>query len=83
MSTIKDHAGEIDSFSMMEMLRSHNMDQSHWDTDRSLTEWTVCVHKGFGPVRASQSVGSLVCRIERSGGSSPGYGHIRAMLEFV
>ena len=64
---LKEHTGEIDSFSMMEMLRSHNMDQSHWDTDRSLTEWTVCVHKGFGPVRASQSVASLICRLSEAG----------------
>jgi dipeptidase len=64
---LQKHAGEIDLYSMMDMLRTHNTEEEHWAVDRSLTEWTVCVHKGFGPVRASQSVASLVCRLSKAG----------------
>ena len=64
---LQKHAGEIDLFAMMDMLRIHNPENDHWAVDRSLTEWTVCVHKGFGPIRASQSVASLVCRLSEAG----------------
>ena len=64
---LQAHTGEIDLFSMMDMLRTHNADVDHWAVDRSLTEWTVCVHKGFGPIRASQSTASLICRLSEAG----------------
>ena len=64
---LQKHAGEIDLYTMLDLLRAHNEDDAHWGVDRSLTEWTVCVHKGFGPIRASQSVASLVCRLSESG----------------
>jgi secernin len=61
------HSGEIDTRKMMAMLRQHNADDENWSPDRSLTEWTLCVHKGFGPIRASQTVGSLICRLDKKG----------------
>ena len=64
---LQKHAGEIDLRAMLDLLRTHNADDDHWAVDRSLTEWTVCVHKGFGPIRASQSVASLVCRLSEAG----------------
>ncbi|MDK2982222.1 MAG: secernin [Chloroflexota bacterium] len=64
---LRSHAGQIDTAAMLEMLRMHNLEDAHWAVDRSLTEWTVCVHKGYGPVRASQSVASLVCRLSQAG----------------
>lgn len=64
---LQKHAGEIDLSDTLDLLRMHNADDAHWAVDRSLTEWTVCVHKGFGPIRASQSVASLVCRLSEAG----------------
>jgi dipeptidase len=64
---MQKHAGEIDLDTMLDLLRMHNAEDDHWAVDRSLTEWTVCVHKGFGPIRASQSVASLVCRLSETG----------------
>lgn len=61
--------GEIDTQKMITMLRQHNPGNENWSPDRSLTEWTLCVHKGFGPIRASQTVGSLICRLNQKGDS--------------
>lgn len=63
MGFLEKKLGKIGLDSMLSMLRTHEPETSTWHPDRSLTEWTVCVHKGFGPVRASQSVGSLVSRL--------------------
>lgn len=61
------NSGKIDTRKMITMLRQHNGVEETWSPDRSLTEWTLCVHKGFGPIRASQTVGSLVCRLHEGG----------------
>jgi secernin len=53
----------LNALSMMKILRSHPGDQN-WRTDKSLTEWGVCMHRGYGPFRVSQSVGSLVSQIK-------------------
>jgi secernin len=47
---------------MIDILRSHPSEEN-WAPDRSLTEWGVCMHWGFGPFRVSQSVGSMVSHI--------------------
>lgn len=52
---------------MMELLRNHGGVNDKWSPDRSLTDWTICMHKGFGPIRTSQTVGSIVSRISREG----------------
>lgn len=58
--------GKIDIKSMFSLLRQHTADET-WAPDRSLTEWTVCMHEGFGPIRQSQTTGSLVCRLSEDG----------------
>jgi secernin len=48
----------------MEILRSHGISSSNAiQLDRSLLGSTVCMHAGAGPVRGSQSVGSLVAHL--------------------
>jgi secernin len=49
---------------MMSYLRDHGADATpEWSPGPSLTDWDVCMHAGFGPVRVSQSVGSMVSRL--------------------
>jgi len=49
----------------MKILRAHGQDQSsRIDLDRGLLGATVCMHAGAGPVRNSQSVGSMVAHLK-------------------
>ncbi len=64
---LKTNAGKIELKTMLAMLRMHAGEGSDWRPDGSLDEWTVCVHKGFGPIRASQTTGSLVSRLSEEG----------------
>lgn len=53
--------GKITSSDLMAVLSSHAGDgDADWSPDRGMLGADVCMHAGFGPVRASQSVGSLV-----------------------
>lgn len=51
------------------VLRSHG--EATWKPDHSLTDQQVCMHAGFGPVRNSQTTGSLVAHL--SAGQEPTY----------
>jgi len=52
----------------MAMLRAHGVDEAKpYRPDAALTGAQVCMHAGFGPVRGSQSVGSLVARLSPAG----------------
>ncbi len=64
---LNKQSGQIDIEKMMQLMRMHQDQDEQWSPDRSLTSWTICCHKGFGPVRASQSVGSLICRLSNEG----------------
>jgi dipeptidase len=44
------------------ILRDHGGD-ARWRPDRGITGAAVCMHAGFGPVRASQTTGSLVVHL--------------------
>lgn len=60
--------GEITLKSMFSALRAHGAaGETPRRIDRGLTGAEVCMHAGFGPVRASQSVGSMVSRITAEG----------------
>ncbi len=60
--------GEITLKSMFSALRAHGaVGASPRRIDRGLTGAEVCMHAGYGPVRASQSVGSMVSRITAEG----------------
>jgi len=60
---LESHIGKIDVFSLSQLLRMHSTRKRDWRPDQSFHEWTVCVHKGFGPIRASQTTGSMICRL--------------------
>jgi secernin len=47
---------------VMAVLRDHG--PGEWRPDRGLTASTVCMHAGYGPVRRSQTAGSLACRLD-------------------
>ena len=64
---LERNRGKIDLKSMMKLLRSHGTDSEDWRPDKSLTEWSICMHKGFGPIRTSQSVGSFIAHLSKNG----------------
>ncbi len=52
-------------------LRSHGSTIAAWSPAHSLTDQQVCMHAGYGPVRNSQTVGSLVAHL--TAGQEPTY----------
>ena len=58
-------AGSFDPATAMRLLRDHGEhdDASSWTPARGLLGQDVCAHAGFGPVRVSQSVGSMVVHL--------------------
>ena len=60
--------GEIDVPFAMQLLRDHGPDaDKNWIPGKGLTGAEVCAHAGFGPIRVSQSVGSMVVRLSEDG----------------
>ena len=61
--------GRIGARDAMELLRDHGPqgDQPGWSPARALMGANVCMHAGFGPIRSSQSTGSLVVRLAADG----------------
>ncbi len=56
--------GKITEKTMFQILRSHaGIGEEERRIDRGLTGSEVCMHAGFGPIRGSQSVGSMVSRL--------------------
>lgn len=55
------HRGTMTPLTMMDILRDHGM--SPYRPDRGLTGSTLCMHAGAGPVRRSQTTGSLVSHL--------------------
>jgi dipeptidase len=56
--------GKITVRTLMGALRDHGAhDPQHWSPDQGLTGPKVCMHAGFGPVRANQTVGSMVSHL--------------------
>jgi secernin len=56
--------GKITVATVMAVLRDHG-DKGHkaWRPDKGLTGATVCMHVGFGPIRISQTTGSMVSHL--------------------
>lgn len=55
--------GKISLKTMIDMLRSHATDRSDpWRPDQGITGADVCMHSGWGPIRLSQTTGSLVAQ---------------------
>ncbi len=58
--------GKIDTAMMMKLLRHHRDEHENWSPDRGITGADVCMHAGWGPIRGSQSAGSMISEIDRS-----------------
>jgi secernin len=56
--------GDITPGTVMSVLRDHGEGAGpDWRPDQGLTGPTVCMHAAFGPIRFSQTAGSLVCHL--------------------
>lgn len=68
MTALEQSAGKLTVRDAMANLRSHRTSTAEgWRPDRGLTGADVCMHAGFGPVRASQTAGSLVAHLSPNG----------------
>jgi secernin len=56
--------GKITTRMMMSTLREHNTNDSQkWQPDDGISGADVCMHAGWGPIRGSQTTGSLVSHL--------------------
>ncbi len=67
MEWLAEKRGAIDLDYMKSILRSHAMHPEPSFPDRSLTAWNVCMHAAPGPIRNSQTVGSLITQYQNNG----------------
>jgi secernin len=58
---LKDLSGEITPQHMMQILRTHRNIEA---LGRTIIGQDICAHAGFGPVRISQTTGSMVSHLE-------------------
>jgi len=63
MALLEAQAGHITVSTMIATLRDHGGSPT-WRPDRGLTGMTVCAHASFGPIRRSQTAGSLVSHLD-------------------
>ena len=64
MALLSDQQKNINVQSLANLLRDHGQEaDENWRPDRGLTGATICMHAGFGPVRVSQTTGSLICHL--------------------
>jgi dipeptidase len=64
---LKSQKGEITPAMMIEILRHHDdHTDPNWSPDKGITGADVCMHSGWGPIRGSQSTGSMVSSLDRS-----------------
>ena len=68
MDSLRSRKGSLTVRDMMAFLRSHgDADGSHYQADRGLTGSVVCMHASLGPIRGSQTVGSMVSKLQPDG----------------
>jgi secernin len=61
---LRGAGGQVDDPKMIGYLRDHGEDATpKWSPAPGLLDWDLCMHVGFGPVRRSQAVGSMVSRL--------------------
>lgn len=61
---LRAEAGRLTVASLMRILRDHGPHAGPaWTPARGLTGATVCAHVGFGPIRISQTTGSMVSHL--------------------
>ncbi|MEI8081678.1 MAG: C69 family dipeptidase [Actinomycetes bacterium] len=66
LSEMRGHIAVVDA---MALLRDHGPhgNQPGWSPSHALMGANVCMHAGFGPIRSSQSTGSLVAHLSPAG----------------
>ena len=68
MDALRAQKGELKVQDMMAFLRSHgDADGQGYRPERGLTGSVVCMHASAGPVRGSQTVGSMVSKLQPDG----------------
>lgn len=60
LDLMKNQIGSADISRMFSALQTHEVNKDSYNPGKKLTGAQVCMHSGFGPVRESQSVASLV-----------------------
>ncbi|NMC78876.1 MAG: peptidase U34 [Chloroflexi bacterium] len=63
LNRLQQAKGQITVPTLMDLLRTHSPEKVNWRPDAALLGADVCMHAGFGPVRGSQSVGSMVSHL--------------------
>ncbi len=65
MDLLNSQRGQITVATMMNALRDHGQaDGSQRSADESLAGADICMHAGFGPIRISQTTGSMVSYLD-------------------
>ncbi len=61
---LKEKIGSIESQDMVKILRNHRSEKGpHWNPGKALIGADICMHAGYGPVRVSQTTGSMVAEL--------------------
>ncbi len=61
---LKEKIGEIDVSYAMQILKDHGPDADNlWNPGKGITGAEVCMHASFGPIRGSQTTGSMVSHL--------------------
>jgi secernin len=61
-----DGKGGVTVKSMMKLLRHHRDDgKQGWSPDKGVTGADICMHAGWGPIRGSQTTGSMISVIKQ------------------
>lgn len=62
------HKGKLDVLLAFNILRDHGRDEGEqWNPGQGLTGAEVCMHASFGPIRGSQTTGSMVSNLTDKG----------------
>ena len=65
---LSQHKMKLEATDLMKALRTHaSAKKAGWKPDKALMGADVCMHAGFGPVRMSQTTGSMVSEITSKG----------------
>jgi len=65
---LNDHKGDMDVSLAFKLLRDHGEEANeHWNPGKGLTGAEVCMHASFGPIRGSQTTGSMVSKLTEKG----------------
>lgn len=65
---LREHMGKVDVPLAFKILRDHGPEaDQEWNPGQSLIGAEVCMHASFGPVRGSQTTGSMVSHLAKEG----------------